>query len=143
MLYHQGERVIVVYDPDNIDKMAIFDMDNRAICMAEAKIRTPFRHTSEEDYIKAAKEKKKAKAIVQKYKPTRDADIHEIIARNQLMEKVYSESGAVDVVEHITPQAAENAAILKATDRSESTRRVRKEDDVSATLLEAYRRKQA
>lgn len=140
LLYHQGERVIVVYDPDNIDKMAVFDMDNRAICMAEAKIRTPFRHTSEEDYIKAAKEKKKARAIVQKYKPTRDADIHEIIARNQLMEKVYSESGTVDIVEHITPQAAENAAILKATDQTQISRRIREEDSASATLLEFYQR---
>ena len=33
LLYHQGERVIVVYDPDNIDKIAVFDMENRAICM--------------------------------------------------------------------------------------------------------------
>lgn len=140
LLYHQGERVIVVYDPDNIDKMAIFDMDNRAICMAEAKIRTPFRHTSEEDYIKAAKEKKKARAIVQKYKPTRDADIHEIIARNQLMEKVYSESGTVGVVEHIIPQAAENAAILKATDQTQISRRIREEESASATLLKLYQR---
>lgn len=42
---------------------------------------------SEEDYIKAAKEKKKARAIVREYKPTRDADIHVIIARNQLTER--------------------------------------------------------
>ena len=140
LLYHQGERVIVVYDPDNIDKIAVFDMENRAICMAEAKIRTPFRHTSEEDYIRAAKEKKKARAMVQRYKPTRDVDIHEIIARNQLMEKVFSESGEPDIVEHITPQAARNAAILKATDRTETARRIREEDSVSATLLDFYQK---
>ncbi|MCX4372373.1 Mu transposase C-terminal domain-containing protein [Acutalibacter muris] len=140
LLYHQGERVIVVYDPDNIDKIAVFDMENRAICMAEAKIRTPFRHTSEEDYIRAAKEKKKARAMVQRYKPTRDVDIHEIIARNQLMEKVFSESGEPDIVEHITPQAARNAATLKATDRAETARRIREEDSVSATLLDFYQK---
>ncbi|MCI5842958.1 MAG: Mu transposase C-terminal domain-containing protein, partial [Clostridiales bacterium] len=54
LLSHLGDHVVVVYDPDNIDKMAVFDMDGRAICMAEAKVRTPFRHTTEEDYIKAA-----------------------------------------------------------------------------------------
>lgn len=140
LLYHQGERVIVVYDPDNIDKMAIFDMNNRAICTAEAKIRTPFRHTSEEDYIKAAKEKKKARAIVREYKPTRDADIHEIIARNQLTEKVFREDCEASVVERVLPLVAENAAILKATDHGESTRRIRKEDDVSATLVEFYQK---
>ena len=140
LLYHLGERVIVVYDPDNIDKMAIFDMNNRAICMAEAKIRTPFRNTTEEDYIKADKEKKKARAIVREYKPTRDADIHEIIARNQLTEAAFREDGESGVIERVLPLAAENAAILKATDYSESSRRIGKEDDVSATLLEFYQK---
>lgn len=140
LLKHLNERVIVVYDPDNIDRIAVFDMENRAICMAEAKIRTPFRHTTEEDYIKAAKEKKKARAIIKKYKPTRDMDIHEIIARNQLMEKTFTETGEPDIVEHITPQAVENSAILKATDRTETARRIREEDSASATLLEFYQR---
>ena len=143
LMSHLGERVTVVYDPDNIDKIAVFDMNGRAICTAAAKIRTPFRHTSEEDYIRAGKEKKRARAIVQKYKPSRDMDIYEIVSKNQLMEKVHSESEGPDIVEHITPQATKNAAILKATDPSLNTRRFRKEDDVSATLLEAYRRKQA
>ena len=140
LLKHQGERVIVVCDPDNIDKMAVFDLENRAICMAEAKVRTPFRHTTEQDYIQAAKEKKKARAIVKQYKPTRDMDIHEIIARNQLVEKVFDESGEVGIVEHITPQAAQNAAILKATDPTQGTRRIREEESASATLLEFYQK---
>ena len=140
LLSHMGERVMVVYDPDNIEKMAVFDMKGRAICLAEAKIRTPFRHTSEEDYIRAAKEKKAARAIVSKYKPAREMDIHEIVARNQLMEKTFTESGDPDIVEHIVPQAAENSAILKATDRTETTRRIREEDSVSATLLGFYQK---
>lgn len=140
LLSHIGEHVMVVYDPDNIDKMAVFDMKGRAICLAEAKIRTPFRHTSEEDYIRAAKEKKAARAIVAKYKPARDMDIHEIVARNQLMEKAFTETGEPDIVEHIAPQAAENSAILKATDHTETTRRVREEDSVSATLLGFYQK---
>ena len=137
LLSHMGERVMVVYDPDNIDKMAVFDMKGRAICLAEAKIRTPFRHTSEEDYIRAAKEKKAARAIVAKYKPTREMDIHEIVARNQLMEKAFTESGDPDIVEHIAPQAAENSAILN---RTQTTRRIREEESVSATLLGFYQK---
>lgn len=140
LLSHMGERVMVVYDPDDIEKMAVFDMKGRAICLAEAKIRTPFRHTSEEDYIRAAKEKKAARAIIAKYKPAREMDIHEIVARNQLMEKTFTESGDPDIVEHIVPQAAENSAILKATDRTETTRRIREEDSVSATLLGFYQK---
>lgn len=120
--------------------MAVFDTKGRAICLAEAKIRTPFRHTSEEDYIRAAKEKKAARAIVAKYKPAREMDIHEIVARNQLMEKTFTETGEPDIVEHIAPQAAENSAILKGHDRTETTRRIREEESVSATLLGFYQK---
>ena len=67
-------------------------------------------------------------------------DIHEIVARNQLMEQTFTESGDPDIVEHIAPQAAENSAILKATDRTETTRRIREEDSVSATLLGFYQK---
>lgn len=140
LLAYMGERVMVVYDPDNIDKMAVFDMKGRAICLAEAKIRTPFRHTSEEDYIRAAKEKKAARAIIAKYKPAREMDIHEIVARNQLMEKTFTDSGDPDIMEHITPQATENSAILKATNHTETTRRIREEESVSATLLGFYQK---
>ena len=115
-------------------------MKGRAICLAEAKIRTPFRHTSEEDYIRAAKEKKAARAIVAKHKPTREMDIHEIVARNQLMEKAFTESSDPNIVEHIVPQAAENSAILKSTDRTQTTRRIREEESVSATLLGFYQK---
>lgn len=140
LLAYMGERVMVVYDPDNIDKMAVFDMNGRAICLAEAKIRTPFRHTSEEDYIRAAKEKKSARAIIAKYKPAREMDIHEIVARNQLMEKPFTDSGDPDIMEHITPQATENSAILKATNHTETTRRIREEESVSATLFGFYQK---
>jgi len=135
---HFGEHVIVTYDPANIDKMAIFDMQNRAICMAEAKIRTPFRHASEEDYIRAAKEKKAARAVVKKFAPTRELDIYEIMAKNQLMEKAFSESEDTSEVEHITPQAARNARILKSTDQPASARRIKEEESASATLLKLY-----
>lgn len=140
LLAHLGERVIVTYDPANIDKMAVFDMDYRAICMAEAKVQTPFRHTSEEDYIRAAKEKKAARAVVKKYAPKREMGIHEIISRNQLMEKQFTESGEVATVEQITPQAARNAEILKATDKPTSARRMRENESASAVLLEKYQK---
>ncbi len=139
LLEHLGERVIVTYDPANIDKVGVFDMEDRAICTAEAKIQTLFQHTSEEDYIRAAKEKKAAQAIVKKYAPKRDMGIHQIIARNQLMEQQFEKSEETKVIEQITPQAARNAVILKETDTT-ATQRIRKEDSVTFTLLEAYRK---
>ena len=137
---HLGERVIVTYDPANIDKIAVFDLQNRAICMATAKIRTPFRHTTEEDYKRAEKEKKAARDIVKRYAPKRDMDIHDIIARNQLMEKHYAESGETITIDQITPQAARNAATLRDTDAPASARRIREEDSVSAILLKEYQK---
>lgn len=137
---HLGERVIVTYDPANINKIAVFDLQNRAICMATAKIRTPFRHTTEEDYKRAEKEKKAARDIVKRYAPKRDMDIHDIIARNQLMEKHYAESGETITIDQITPQAARNAATLRDTDAPASARRIREEDSVSAILLKEYQK---
>ena len=140
LLVHLGERVIVTYDPENIDKVAVFDMENKAICMAEAKIQTPFRHTSEEDYIRAAKEKKAARAIVRKFAPKRDMNIHEIISRNQLMEKVFQEAGEPFVVDHITPQAARNAKILKKTDIGINGKRIKDSESISDILLNKYKK---
>lgn len=140
LLSHLGERVIVTYDPANIDKIAVFDLQNRAICMATAKIRTPFRHTTEEDYKRAEKEKKAARDIVKRYAPKRDMDIHDIIARNQLMEKHYAASGETITIDQITPQAARNAATLRDTDAPASARRIREEDSVSAILLKEYQK---
>lgn len=140
LLAHLGERVIVTYDPANVDKMAVFDMENRAICWAEAKIQTPFRHTTDEDYKRAEKEKKAARAVIKKYAPKREMEIHEIISRNQLMEKRFAEFGEVSTVEQITPQAARNAEILKATDKPAGARRIREEDNVSSILLDAYQK---
>lgn len=140
LLPHLGKPVIVTYDPANIDRVAVFDMSNRAICMADAKIRTPFRHTTEEDYIRAAKEKKAARAIVKKYAPKREMDTWEIISRNQLMEKTFQESEDTRIVEQITPQAARNAEILRETDISARGRRIREEDSVSAILSREYQK---
>jgi hypothetical protein len=137
---HLGERVIVTYDPANIDKMAIFDMNNRAICTATAKIRTPFRNTSEEQYKKAAREKRAVRARVKKDAPKRDMDIHQIIARNQLMEKAFAETGDTSVVEQISPQAARNAQILKETDLSTHSRRISGEESISESLLKVYQK---
>lgn len=138
LLSHLGEQVIVTYDPANIDKVAVFDLEYRAICTAEAKIRTPFRHTTEEDYIRAAKEKKAARALVRKYAPKREMDIHEIIARNQLMEKQFSEYENVETVEQVIPHMDKNAEVLNQTSQSATSRRIREEDSVSATLMKRY-----
>lgn len=139
LLHHLDKRVIVSYDPENMDQMAIFDMDGRKICMASAKIRTPFRHTTEEDYRRAAKEKKKARAIVAAHKPLRDRPIHDIIARNQLMEKDYSENANTAATEQIIPQSARKATVLRPSAQTRAEH-IEAEDNISAIMLKSYQK---
>ncbi len=140
LLMHMGKRVVVVYDPENIDKISVFDTENRAICVAEARIRTPLRHTTEEDYNRAAKERKAAKNIYKQYKPVRDMDLHSIISRNHLLETQFKESRDTNLAEHAIPDVIQNSAILKNTDQPISSRRIREEDSVSATLMKVYQK---
>ena len=134
LLSHQGEKVIINADPYNMDELNIFDADMRAICKAPAKVRTPFRHTTQEQIREAKKEIKEARKMVQKYAPTRELDTMSIIARNQLLEKQYEENADTKVVENINPALSENSRILNASTR---TRRTSTEESVTDALMQA------
>lgn len=134
LLAHQGEKVIINADPYNMDELNIFDTDMRAICKAPAKVRTPFRHTTQEQIREAMKEKKEARKMVQRYAPTRELDTMSIIARNQLLEKQYEENAETKVIENINPALSENSRILNASTR---TRRTITEESVTDALMQA------
>lgn len=131
LLRYVGQKVIALYDPANIDEVAIFDQDNNALCMASAKLVSGFRHTTEEAYIEAAKQKRAARKIVQDYGPTREMSVQEIIARNQLLER-YEEQRDVPEVEQLTAQASKNASTLK------SSRPIAREEESLTDALTAY-----
>ncbi len=132
LLAHQGEKVIINADPYNMDELNIFDTDMRAICKAPAKVRTPFRHTTQEQIREAQKEKKEARKMVQKYAPTRELDTMSIIARNQLLEKQCEENADTKVIENINPKLSENSRILNASTRSQ---RNNAEESVADVLM--------
>ena len=134
LLAHQGEKVIINADPYNMDELNIFDTDMRAICKAPTKVRTPFRHTTQEQIREAMKEKKEARKMVQRYAPTRELDTMSIIARNQLLEKQYEENAETKVIENINPALSENSKILNASTR---TRRTSAEESVTDALMQA------
>lgn len=135
LLAHQGEKVIINADPYNMDELNIFDTDMRAICKAPAKVRTPFRHTTQEQIREAMKEKKEARKMIQRYAPTRELDTMSIIARNQLLEKQYEENADTNVVENINPTLSENSRILNASTRSRQTS---EEENVADALMANY-----
>lgn len=131
LLRYVGQKVIALYDPANIDEVAIFDQDNNALCMASAKLVSGFRHTTEEAYIEAAKQKRAARKIVQDYGPTREMSVQEIIARNQLLER-HEEERDIPEVEQLTVQASKNASTLK------SSRPIAREEESLTDALTAY-----
>lgn len=133
LLSHQGEKVIINYDPYNMDELNIFDLDMRALCKASAKVRTPFRHTTQEQIREAMKEKKNARKIVEQYAPTRELDVMSIVARNQLIEKQYEEGEGTKTVENISPELSENSRILAA---SAQTRRLSDEENILEKIME-------
>lgn len=135
LLLHDKQKVIINYDPYNLDELNIFDMDMRAICVAKAKVQTPFRHTTQEDIREAKKEHKKARQMIEQYAPARQLDTMQIIARNQLLEKTYQETGDTTVIDSINPRLTENSRILK---ESLSPARLSEEENISATLMKQY-----
>lgn len=137
LLNHQGEKVMINYDPYNLDELKVFDMEMRAICIAPAKVVTPFRKTTQEDYREAKKEHKKARQLIEQYKPVRELDVMQIIARKQLLEKQYQESEDMTVIDCITPQMTNNSRIFKETT---NPTRIKEEDSISATLLKRFER---
>lgn len=136
LLSHQGKKVIINADPYNMDELNIFDMDMRAICKAPARVRTPFRHTTQEEIREAIKERKKAREMVQKYAPTRELDTMSIIARNQLIEQQYEERAEVKVIENINPTLSQNSKILNT---STQARLIDADENITEILMTTYK----
>lgn len=134
LIAHQGEKVIINYDPSNMDELNVFDENMRAICKAAAKVRTPFRHTTQEQIREAMKEKKNARKLVEQYAPTRELDVMAIVARNQLVEKQFTEGEHTKTIENINPVLSENSKILE---ESTKQRRTSREENLLGKLMEA------
>lgn len=103
LLPYYKKKVIINYDPENMDELNVFDTEMRAVCTATAKIRTPYRHTTEEDYKAAQKQKKQVRQFVKKYQPQAEQDLITIISQNQFAEKermdaVYSPAAVEQVM---------------------------------------------
>lgn len=136
LLPYFKKKIIINYDSENLDVLNVFDEDMRAVCIAEAKVRTPFRNTTEADYKKAVKQKKQARQMVEKYRPQVELDTMSMIAKIQL-----AEQAAKDFA--YKPAAVEGVATkinLEAIEENRSSRGIRPgEPDIKGILLEKYR----
>lgn len=135
LLPYFKKKVIINYDSENLDVLNVFDEDMRAICTAEAKVRTPFRNTTEADYKKAMKQKKQARQMVEKYRPQAELDTMSMIAKIQLAEQAakdsaYKPAAVMDVDPKID---------LGALEKNRSSRGIKPgEPDIQKSLLEKY-----
>lgn len=135
LLPYFKKKVIINYDSENLDVLNVFDEDMRAICTAEAKVRTPFRNTTEADYKKAMKQKKQARQMVERYKPQAELDTMSMIAKIQLAEQAakdsaYKPAAVVDVTPKID---------IGALEENRSSRGIKPgEPDIQKSLLEKY-----
>lgn len=135
LLPYFTEKVIINYDSENLDVLNVFDEDMRAICRAEAKVKTPFRNTTEADYKKAMKQKKQARQMVEKYKPQVELDTMSLISQIQLAEQAAKDSA-------YKPAAMEGVASkidMEVFEKNSSSRGLKPgEPDLQKSLLEKY-----
>ena len=119
LIQYYGKKVMVTYDPDDMENVYIFDMDYRYICTAVSKFKTMFRSVTQADYERAGKEKRLVRQMVKKYKPLRERDTFDLIAGYHMEEKLYAESQA-ETETLTTPfsEQADKAFEPKATDKS-------------------------
>ena len=135
LLPYFKKKVVINYDPENMDVLNVFDEDMRAVCTAEAKVQTPFRNTTEADYKKAMKQKKQARQLVERYKPQMELDTMSLISNIQLAEQAAKDSVYTPAaVEQVTPKFDMGAFEAKS-----SLRDVRRDiPDIQNILLDRY-----
>lgn len=133
-----GKRVIVTYLSENIDKVSVFDMDRKAICVAKAQIMTPFRNTTEADYREAAKKKKAVRNFVESHAPAKQLDVHQLIANEQAAEVAYSNNPPASKVDYILPAAQKVSSELSALEKSKALEAKRKGGDLATSMLKYY-----
>ena len=137
LLPYYKKKVIINYDSENMDFLNVFDEYMRAICVAEAKVRTPFRNTTEADFKKAAKMKKEAKKLVEQHRPRMEQDTISLISSMQLAEQAARDSEyRPAAVEQVTPDLK-----TEALEQKRSSRGCIKpgDPDIQSILLNRYR----
>ncbi|MBQ2746022.1 MAG: DDE-type integrase/transposase/recombinase [Lachnospiraceae bacterium] len=146
LLSHIGEKVIINYSPENVDKLNVFDMDVNAICVAIPKVVTPYGNATDEDFKRANAKKKKARKLVREMKPIRDKDIMSLVAEEQFERLQYqkskdnadvlavtdSDNDTTDVAIKINPVMSKQNEILNASENH------RKEDTITDRLIKKW-----
>lgn len=150
LLPYYKKKVTVVYDPEDMSSLTVLEHDSkRFICNIQPKVLTPFGAANEEDFRRAAKQRKKALDYVNGAKPRRLAEhqTFSIISKNKLLEKNFEEEYSKRS-EEITSESIETP-LIKQTEKSVSAahEKVNKgntaadeTEDVCLSLYEYYKK---
>ena len=86
-----GAKVTIVYMPENIDVIYVYDEKFRYICNATAVVRTSFRTSTMEDYQEIRREQKKARKIVNSQMPKARLSVTDSLIQRQAAENAYTQ----------------------------------------------------
>lgn len=84
-----NKKVIARYDPNDLGKVYIYTIEGKFICQAIAKLKSPFRSATEEDFKEASKQRKRVDKLLKEYTPSRRKDEAEILFANIAEEHHY------------------------------------------------------
>lgn len=115
LLDYLNQTVIAKYDPNSLDKVYIYSSSGKFICQAIAKVMSPYRTATEEDFRRAEKQKKKAKKIINEYKPMRIKNESDILFEN--IAKEHRHKAANEEVENATITEAKKAVSEQKKER--------------------------
>lgn len=150
LLPYYKKRVTVVYDPEDMSSLTVLDVESRKfICNIQPKVLTPFGAANEEDFRRAAKQRKKVLDYVNGAKPRRMAEhqTFSIISKNKLLEKNF-EDEYNKRVEEISSDNMETP-LIKQTEKSVSVARKKADkgntaadetEDVCLSLYEYFKK---
>lgn len=150
LLPYYKKKVTVVYDPEDMSSLTVLEHESkRFICNIQPKVLTPFGAANEEDFRRAAKQRKKTLDYVNEAKPHRLAEhqTFSIISKNKLLEKNFEEEYSKRS-EEITSESIETP-LIKQTEKSVSAahEKVNKgntvadeTEDVCLSLYEYYKK---
>lgn len=148
LLPYYKKKVTVVYDPDDMMSLTVLEYESKKfICNIQPKILTPFGAANEEDFRRAAKQRKNVLDYVNGARPRRMAEhqTFSIISKNKLLEKNFEEEYrksvdgiASDIIDTPIIEQAEKSVAKAHKGAKGKTEPI--EEDVCQSIYEYYKK---
>lgn len=149
LLRYYKKKVTVVYDPEDMSSLSVLEYESKKfICNIQPKVLTPFGAANEEDFRRAAKQRRNVLDYVNGAKPRRmvEHQIFSIISKNKLLEKDFEDEYNKRVGE--IPSDSIETPLIEQTEKSVSAARKKADkgntadetEDVCLSLYEYFKK---